>query len=109
MRFCALSARARACSISAGLTGGPIGVLMLMSSSSLPHDPRTPALTPYGDAVPGSERWIDLVDPDATAIEAAVSTHVLPMDVQRLLRPTRDDTQPRPRLAAHGDYVFGVL
>ena len=59
--------------------------------------------------MPGSERWIDLVDPDATAIEAAVSTHVLPMDVQRLLRPTRDDTQPRPRLAAHGDYVFGVL
>jgi len=59
--------------------------------------------------VPGSERWIDLVDPDAAAIEAAVTTDVLPMDVQRLLEPTRADTQPRPRLAAHGNYVFGVL
>ena len=59
--------------------------------------------------MPGSERWIDLVDPDAAAIEAAVATDVLPLDVQRLLRPTRVDTQPRPRLAAHGNYVFGVL
>jgi len=59
--------------------------------------------------VPGSERWIDLVDPDAAAIEAAVTTDVLPMDVQRLLQPTPADTQPRPRLAAHGNYVFGVL
>src|SRR6185295_9186048 len=46
---------------------------------------------------------------DAAAIEAAVTTDVLPMDVQRLLLPTQADTQPRPRLAAHGNYVFGVL
>jgi magnesium transporter len=59
--------------------------------------------------VPAGERWIDLVDPDAAAIEAAVPTSLLPMDVQRLARPTRDDRPPRPRLAAHGSYVFGVL
>jgi magnesium transporter len=59
--------------------------------------------------VPGSERWIDLVDPDGAAIEAAVTVRLLPMDVQRLARPMRVDRPPRPRLAAHGNYVFGVL
>jgi magnesium transporter len=59
--------------------------------------------------VPGSERWIDLVDPDVATIEAAVEKRLLPMDVQRLARPPRVDRPPRPRLAAHGDYVFGVL
>ena len=59
--------------------------------------------------MPGSERWIDLVDPDGAAIEAAVAVRLLPLDVQRLARPTRVDRPPRPRLAAHGNYVFGVL
>jgi magnesium transporter len=59
--------------------------------------------------VPGTERWIDLVDPDAAAVESAVSTRLLPMDLQRIVRPPRPDHDPRPRLAAHGDYVFGVL
>ena len=59
--------------------------------------------------MPGPERWIDLVDPDAAAVQAAVATPVLEMDLQRLLRPPRVDPPPRPRLAAHGAYVFGVL
>jgi magnesium transporter len=59
--------------------------------------------------VPDHERWIDLVDPDAAAVAAAVRTRLLPMDSARIMRPTRSDAQPRPRLAAHGDYVFGVL
>ena len=57
----------------------------------------------------GTERWIDLVDPDAAAVETAVSTRLLPMDLERIVRPPRPDHDPRPRLAAHGDYVFGVL
>jgi magnesium transporter len=59
--------------------------------------------------VPGTDRWIDLVDPDAAAVEAAAAIPLLPMDVQRIVRPPRPDHDPRPRLAAHGDYVFGVL
>jgi magnesium transporter len=59
--------------------------------------------------VPGSERWIDLVDPDAAAIDAAVPSGVLPMDRQRLARPARSDRPSRPRFATRGDYVFGVL
>jgi magnesium transporter len=59
--------------------------------------------------VPGTERWIDLVDPDADAIAAAVGTRLLPMDAQRIARQPRPDRQSRPRLAAHGAYVFGVL
>jgi len=59
--------------------------------------------------VPGTERWIDLVDPDAAAVETAVPTPLLPMDLARITRRPRPDHDPRPRLAAHGDYVFGVL
>jgi magnesium transporter len=59
--------------------------------------------------VPGTERWIDLVDPDAAAIEAAVTTKLHAADAQRLQLPARHDDEPRPRLEAHGDYVFGVL
>jgi len=59
--------------------------------------------------VPGTERWIDLVDPDAAAVETAVPTRLLPMDLARITRRPRPDHDPRPRLAAHGDYVFGVL
>jgi magnesium transporter len=59
--------------------------------------------------VPGAERWIDLVDPDAAAVESAVATRLLPMDLERIARPPRPDHDPRPRLAAHGNYVFGVL
>jgi magnesium transporter len=57
----------------------------------------------------GTDRWIDLVDPDAAALEAAVTTRLLPMDLERILRPARLERQSRPRLRAHGDYVFGVL
>jgi magnesium transporter len=71
--------------------------------------PHLPVGRPYGDSVPGTARWIDLVDPDAASVESAVPTGLLPMDVQRIVRRPRLDHDPRPRLAAHGDYVFGVL
>ena len=59
--------------------------------------------------MPGTDRWIDLVDPDTAAVAAAVTTHLLPMDMERILRPAQIERQSRPRLRAHGDYVFGVL
>lgn len=59
--------------------------------------------------MPGTERWIDLLDPDAAAVEAAVATRLLAMDAERILRPAELERQSRPRLRAHGDYVFGVL
>jgi magnesium transporter len=59
--------------------------------------------------VPGSERWIDLCDPDEAALAAALPVQVHATAVTRLLAPARHDDEPRPRLEAHGDYVFGVL
>ena len=60
--------------------------------------------------MPGAERWIDLADPDAAAIDAALTSARLHETVtSRLLAPARHDDEPRPRLEAHGDYVFGLL
>jgi magnesium transporter len=64
---------------------------------------------PYRGRVPGSERWIDLCDPDAAALGAALPVDVHSTALARLLAPTRHDDEPRPRLEAHGNYVFGVL
>jgi magnesium transporter len=59
--------------------------------------------------VPSLERWIDLVDPDAAAIHGAIPTELHETVTERLLRPAGHSDEPRPRLEAHGDYVFGVL
>jgi magnesium transporter len=63
--------------------------------------------------VAGSGRWIDLCDPDDAAIDAAISAAldapVHATALARLRAPARHDDEPRPRLEAHGDYVFGVL
>jgi len=59
--------------------------------------------------VTGSERWIDLCDPDDAALEAALSVDVHETALARLRAPARHDDEPRPRLEAHGNYVFGVL
>ncbi|MDQ1509466.1 MAG: magnesium transporter [Actinomycetota bacterium] len=64
---------------------------------------------PYRGPVPGSERWIDLCDPDDAALEAALSVEVHETALARLRAPARHDDEPRPRLEAHGNYVFGVL
>jgi magnesium transporter len=53
--------------------------------------------------------WIDLLDPDETALEAAIPVEVHRTALERLLAAPRHDDDPRPRLEAHGDYVFGVL
>jgi len=59
--------------------------------------------------VPGPERWIDLCDPDEAALEAALPVPVHSTAMDRLRAPARRDDEPRPRLEAHGNYVFGVL
>ena len=64
---------------------------------------------PYRDSVPDSDRWIDLADPDAAAIDAAIPTALHSTVAERLRAPAGHDDEPRPRLEAHGDYVFGIL
>ena len=64
---------------------------------------------PYRGPVPGSEKWIDLCDPDDAALDAALSIDVHSTAMDRLRAPSRHDDEPRPRLEAHGNYVFGVL
>jgi len=56
-----------------------------------------------------ASRWIDLCDPDADALRAALPTAVHETAFARIMRPAHHDDEPRPRLVAHGDYVFGVL
>lgn len=57
----------------------------------------------------GSVAWIDLVDPDRVAIEAAVGHTLHPRALDQLLAPHRHRDDPRPTLEGHGDYVFGVF
>jgi magnesium transporter len=64
---------------------------------------------PYRDSVPASDRWIDLVDPDDATIAAAIPTALHATVDERLRAPAGHDDEPRPRLEAHGDYVFGIL
>jgi magnesium transporter len=53
--------------------------------------------------------WIDLLDPDEAALRAAIPVELHRSAFQRLLATPRHDDDPRPRLEAHGDYLFGVL
>jgi magnesium transporter len=53
--------------------------------------------------------WIDLLDPDAAALEAAVPYELHPSARERLLNPTEHSDERRPRLQQHDHYVFGVL
>jgi magnesium transporter len=54
--------------------------------------------------------WIDLVDPDETSVRTAVPDDVVADVVGQLAhRPTEHDDLPRPKLEAHGSYVWGVL
>jgi hypothetical protein len=59
--------------------------------------------------VPGPERWIDLCDPDEATLAAAIPVQVHSTAMDRLPAPARHYDEPRPRLEAHGNYVFGVL
>ncbi len=53
--------------------------------------------------------WIDLVDPTAAQLHAALPAHVHQTALEALLAPHEHDDEPRPHIDSHGDYVLGVL
>ena len=53
--------------------------------------------------------WVDLLDPDEAALEAAWPTQLDSSAREILLAPHAHDDEPRPKLEAHGSYVFGVF
>src|SRR5213079_337675 len=53
--------------------------------------------------------WIDLLDPEEQALHDALPGEVHDRAYEQLLRPTRHDDEPRPRLEGHDHYVFGVF
>jgi magnesium transporter len=57
----------------------------------------------------GTERWIDLQDPDDNALRAVLPEDLHVTVLNRLRSPAVHGDEPRPRLEAHGSYVFGVL
>jgi magnesium transporter len=58
---------------------------------------------------PGPVVWVDLVDPDQAAIEAALGRTVHARALDQLLAPHRHRDDPRPALEGHDGYVFGVF
>jgi magnesium transporter len=53
--------------------------------------------------------WIDLLDPTEQALHDALPGEVHERALEQLLRPTRHDDEPRPRLEGHDRYVYGVF
>ena len=53
--------------------------------------------------------WIDLLDPTEQALHDAVPPEIHDRAYEQLLRPTRHDDEPRPRLEGHDHYVYGVF
>jgi magnesium transporter len=54
-------------------------------------------------------QWIDLVDPTAGELHAALPDHIHQTALDALLAPHEHDDEPRPRLESHGGYVLGIL
>ena len=53
--------------------------------------------------------WIDLLDPNADELRAALGREVHDLAFEQLLEPTTHNDEPRPRLEGHDHYVFGVF
>src|SRR5690349_17633683 len=53
--------------------------------------------------------WIDLLDPNADELRAALGRDVHDLAFEQLLEPTTHNDEPRPRLEGHDHYVFGVF
>ena len=53
--------------------------------------------------------WIDLLDPTDQALHDALPREIHDRALDQLLRPTRHDDEPRPRLEGHDHYLFGVF
>ena len=56
-----------------------------------------------------TDRWVDLLDPTAEEIDRHVPASIHDRALEHLAAPSTHDDDPRPKLEAHGDYVFGVL
>ncbi|HKP16898.1 MAG TPA: magnesium transporter CorA family protein [Gaiellaceae bacterium] len=54
-------------------------------------------------------RWIDLLDPSRTELEAKLPGEIHDRALDQLLAPAQHEDEPRPKLESHGDYVFGVF
>src|SRR5438552_17568176 len=53
--------------------------------------------------------WIDLIDPSPDEIRAKLPRAVQESALELLVAPPRHEDEPRRRLQAHGDYIFGVF
>ena len=53
--------------------------------------------------------WTDLLDPDERAIRDVWPDDLHPAALEKLLEPATSDDEPRPKLEAHGSYVFGLF
>jgi magnesium transporter len=53
--------------------------------------------------------WIDLLDPTEAELRQALNQDVHERTLEQLLRPARQDDEPRPRLEGQDGYVFGVF
>ena len=53
--------------------------------------------------------WIDLLDPDRSALAEAAPPELHPRALDALLAPGRHEDEPRPTLEGHGEYVFGIF
>ncbi len=56
-----------------------------------------------------SAKWIDLLDPDRAALEAACAGVLHPRALDQLLAPAIHGGLPRPTIESHGSYVYGVF
>jgi len=56
-----------------------------------------------------SERWLDLVQPSRSEVEAALPSGVDPDVLEALAASAVGGREPRPLIEDHGAYVFGVL
>jgi magnesium transporter len=53
--------------------------------------------------------WIDLLDPTSDELRAKAPRELEETAIARMLAPPQHEDEPRPTLAGHGDYVFGVF
>jgi magnesium transporter len=56
-----------------------------------------------------AENWVDLLDPTPAELEAHLPASIHTRALEQLLAPARHEDDPRPKLEAHGDYIFGVF
>ena len=55
------------------------------------------------------DSWVDLLDPTPEELEEHLPESIHSRALEQLLAPSRQGSEPRPKLESHGDYVFGVL